>query len=88
MVKRKLFLVVAFFVLVIGLLSGGCQLNQEKKGATEQTGTSTSGETSETGVSADLDKAQKETSEALSEVEVDIREIEDIDTNQDNEGGY
>lgn len=96
--NRKISLFVAVLVLVMGLLFSGCGAKEEKKETkvkketttkqAETTETPTEEQTPQVKVRTDLDAAQKDVSETLSEIETDIKDIQNIDTGQDNESGY
>jgi uncharacterized protein HemX len=93
--KRRISLLIVCFVLVLGLSFAGCggktertQKAKAKKTATEKSETketTTETQTPKDQAVSDLDTAQKEISETISEVETEIKEIEKIDTGQDNE---
>ena len=99
MLKQRVFAVLMVFVLLLGMLITGCGKKKEKateskvdKGVTtketETTETVTEAQTPKDQAVTDLDTAQNEVSEAISEVETELKEIDKIDTNQDNESGY
>ena len=99
--NRRVFLVVVSFILILGLSLVGCRAGREarrekiKKAITtsreETTATPTEEEAEETPqakVITDVDAVDDEVSKILSEVDSDIKEIENIDVDSDNESGY
>lgn len=99
MFRKRVFTVLMVFVLLLGMLITGCGKKKEKtteskvdKGVTtketETTETTTKVETPKDQTVNDLDTAQKDVSEAISEVETELKEIDKIDTSQDKESGY
>lgn len=94
--KRKFFMVITFFVLIAGILLCGCsQKTKESKSKketpiekTENTRTADEAKTPQEKAASNLNDTKNEISDAISAVETDIKEIEAIDTNQDDESGY
>lgn len=94
--KRRILLAIVVCVLISSLLWAGCGSREKKLGANKKTAakqvetteTAREVQTPEDKAITDLSAAKKETAETISEVEADIKDIQNIDTGQDNESGY